>query len=695
MSDTPTNPDPGVSRTDVVWTIDQWVQHVLGFDPRRAAQTSDPSLCCTGVISRLLVDGKIVSVEYVNGRYGLAYVRVSDQKQRTSTDAARSTRKRKHYRHEGQSEAQQIEALIRYYASTGRAFRIISDAAITGEMPNNKPDLVTKMLERKARRYRRNFERNLPNSSYDWTEQQRQAMREYLDARVHAILSGADMDDDTTGAGEDDGDAKAIRRRRGKSSNRVLYRQGYSTMLDLIEQDQVHTIATNEGSRVCRDPDLHIQVLEICRAHEVQLIGLQQGFLDVDVHQPVERAMAYMVSSIDAQRLDEVSAHCFRGLVHSLRAGVPNGPLNFWLRRDSESGIVEVVPDRVEIALGIVARSISGQGIGSIWADLKRAGTEINGKPISHSQIDSVLSTAAILGRQQFFGVEWQTLPAIASAEIYAEMQRARTARRDQIANQGDLHNPRRWAVHELTYIMKCWCAHSLRRRYQTMAGQRYDYWDCAARAEDRPHARISAERLEEFVFGLCRYHPRILSGYFDSSVDPVLQQRQAQAALLQRSLDQAEAAYASKQLATRADAEKEATRLNFAAGTRQFEAMIELLLAQRLEQETAELESLRRQIRTLNLDQLRDRQGAALRQSLGEMPTWDNLDTITRGRLLQAVFSKIIVQMSSGDGWLELYLAGSDVPLPQVPLRRGPSHSLYLPTVEDWIAGTFAIVTT
>ena len=159
----------GKSLPDVP-TIDEIIQHCLSFEPKLAAKKNDSTLCVTPPITAIMINAQAVRLKYVEKRLGAAYVRVSSARQRTPTDehielqnkidessSKSSAGRRRRGTDDGHSEREQITRAIEWFLDKKMAFRIYSDASVSGDEPHNKPELIQQMLDRRADRYESNF----------------------------------------------------------------------------------------------------------------------------------------------------------------------------------------------------------------------------------------------------------------------------------------------------------------------------------------------------------------------------------------------------------------------------------------------------------------------------------------------------------------------------------------------------------
>ena len=126
-------------------TIAQVIELALGLDPRRALRYTNGDqarLCTTDVISSLIDEGgQTVPLQRIGGKYGARYVRVSTIGQAE----------------DGYSAEDQIRRGVEYFLRHRQAFRIFSDASLSGGLPIYEPNLIRKLAIAKAARYEKVF----------------------------------------------------------------------------------------------------------------------------------------------------------------------------------------------------------------------------------------------------------------------------------------------------------------------------------------------------------------------------------------------------------------------------------------------------------------------------------------------------------------------------------------------------------
>ena len=696
--DSPPHAPDGVWRS--VMTIEELIRWCVRMQPEEAAVLGDSSLCVTPLITSVIVDGKLVELRLLDGRFGAGYTRVSDEMQRSAysvimpseTMLPRTGRRAKRTP-DGYSEEEQLNRQIRYFIGQGLAFRIYSDAGITGEYPTNDPLLIKSLLDKKAARFRKIFERTL----LDETSLQRRssddvrAMRAYLDRQCGRIRQGALSDqeaDDSEELGE-----RAKLRLRGRPRSRVYYRQAFTQLWRDIEDDKIHTVAVSDRSRLCRAADLESAFLGLIAAHETRLHGTIEDLSSLDVSNSINKGFAYLIASINEYRLEEIAGHCLRGILQLLESGKPSGRVPWWVERDDDGRAV-LIEGRDQIVRKIVSLSLMGLGEGAITRKLRDEGDWADGKALTKTQIHYVITSDALQGYQGFYGLKWKVFPEIIGMETMAEMRELRDQRAEKMSN---LHDTRTWASHLFTGLLRCACGNPLIFNHPSkVRRERGDvgYYQCKAHDKDASrgaHACINEDYIEAFFDELLRHHPDVVGKALSAGGDQY-QRKMAQRAVIEAELRGARIRHCEREVQAREKASDSVTALGIKADTAAFEAAVESTVAALLECEGREIAELEGQLVQFGLQQREDRQAARAIAAAEELRRWDEFDVLTKNRLLRVLFGEVIVY-SLGDrvrpgrgGYITIKLAGVESALPPLMLRRGNRRSVLLPTVGQWI---------
>jgi len=327
-------------------------------------------------------------------------VRVStpSQRSRNAGEEGAPKKRRSSYKTEGYSEDEQIRRSIRHYVASGQAFRIYSDAGVTGEFPNLDPTMVKKLWTKKAARYRKIFTRALldEQSLQRRTDEEILSVRAYLDRRVATIENGNIAEDAIYRSESEDGPIP----QPSNCKPSTAHRQGFTQLWWDVEANLIHTITATDRSRIARDADLESAWLDVIFHHGTRLLGLIEDMSLIDVSDPLKKGLNYLIASVNEQRIEDISSGCFRGTVQLLENGLPTGKLPWWLERDEEGKAV-FLPRGKEGAYRAVELCLSGLGSQAATRKIYQEGFRLaSGKPISRGQIRNMLRSSRVNGSQ-------------------------------------------------------------------------------------------------------------------------------------------------------------------------------------------------------------------------------------------------------------------------------------------------------
>lgn len=717
-------------------TMEQLIDYCLRMKPDEAARRGDSTLCVTPLITRLVVDGQTHELVLEKGRWGALEVRVSSNAQRSAVSqqnqeqpqkkgdggAKGKGRPKRAVKQDGYSEEEQIVRGIRHFVRAGQAFKIYSDAGVTGEYPNNDPALIQRLLAKKAARYERIFRKTLldETSLTFWTPEQIVGLEGYLASTLASIRRGQISTDHliqgkfALGTSEGKGleeeiseggrgitqDGQPVRRRRGRPGNKVFYRQAFTQIWEDTGMDCVHTIAASDRSRLCRDADLETALLERMAQHGTRLVGLMEDLSSLDVSDPLRKGLTYLIASVNEQRLTEIAQASFRGTMQRLRSGRPGGRPPWWLWRD-EYGQTLVREEMRSLVTRIVEMSLSGMGARAIATRLHKEAVQVDDKSLTMMQIQYMLTHDVLAGKQTFCGLSWDVYPRMIDDETLSDLHRGRKQRA-----QGTMHlnDERSWAQHLFTGVVRCACGArtgcSNPTKARRAAGET-GYYRCEASNKDANkegvHAWINERHLEAFFGELLRHHPDLLARTLSAGDGRALAASVRHQHLESR-LVEARVVYAQQEADARVKAEGSAAGLGLSVGTPGYEAVVSGLIESLLAGKADILHALTHEMSQAGGEAGHHRQAARALEAARALSGWDELTTATKNRLLRVLFDRVVVhamgRMRPGrgrGGYLEIWLAGVDVPLPPVRMKRGAGKTVLLPTPAEWIADMFS----
>lgn len=606
-------------------SILQIIEMALSLDPRRALRFTNGDqarLCTTDVITDLLDEtGQPVVLERIGGKYGALYVRVSTLGQ--SED--------------GYSATDQIRRGIEHFLRHRQAFRIFSDASLSGGLPIAEPSLIRKLAISKATRYEKVFSSIFLYEHSHYTEAQRAGLRDYLEAQKTDILRGINLDPDIT-------DAQPI-----VDGFAARHRPALTILFQSLRQ--VHTLAVSDLSRLCRSQLLFAELTERLGVHQVAVIGFIES-LDF-LTQDDLGITAFVLSKVAELKLREVLAGTLRGLATLLATGRPHGLLPFWLYRDKEN-FARIDATRARAIRRMVDLYVKEElGHGAIAKQLQREGfAPSRSETWSVRYVGYTLANPALIGKQVVFGIEWDVLPALLSPEEWQLLQDKLAGRRS------DYPTIRYGEVRLLAGILKCSCGSAIAgTRRSSKKYATYACWAGSVKRMGNPGHTFTVNMgdADKFFDTLFREHPAaILTAYKDSRERNALLEEVRElehAALKTRQRREKEALTAEE------TARQRLARVSLQPTPDLVRSVVAQLLSS-LDAEMSELEQLARDTQA-RLDTLIPED--AVMSLEARVHRWDGLSTAEKNAVLRTIFEEVRVEGEPGVEALVPYLRTLD----------------------------------
>lgn len=617
---------PSVNDITPSFTINEVTALALDLEPRRALRytNGDQARLCTTDVFTCLIDerGDAVELSHVGGRYGALYVRVSTLGQAE----------------DGYGADDQIRRGIEHFLRHRQAFRIFSDASLSGGLAINEPSLIRKLALAKAARYEKVFTSLFLYEHSRFNEAERSGLQAYLAAQKEEILRGVNLDPDLV-------DAQPL-----VEGFTAKYRPALTLLFQSLRQ--VHTIAVSDLSRLCRSQMLFAELTERLSFHKVGVVGFIES-LDY-IAQDDLGITAFVLSKMAEMKLREVLSSTLRGLAALLQTGRPHGLLPFWLFRD-EGGFARARPEIVPVVRRLVDLYLhQNLGHGMIAKQMQREG---HAAPRSGSwsvrYVAYALANPALIGKQVVFGVEWNVLPPVIAPAEWDAVQAKLHRRKEEypMIRYGE--------VRLLSGILRCSCGAAIAGNRRSSA--KYATYACLAgsvkRMTNPGHAfHVNMRDADQFFEGLLREHPAVLlAAYKDSRqrnalLDDVRRLEAAAHAARQR-----REAEASGTAAETARQRLDTARL--AATPDLVRSVIAQLLAP-LDAEVAEFEQQAREARR-RLDALMPEEAIVGLEE--RVSRWESLTTTEKNLVLRTLFDEVRVEGEPGSERLVPYLRTLD----------------------------------
>lgn len=687
-------------------TIQQLIETIEMFRPERALQLRNASyehLYATDVITCIRIGERVYDLTEREGRVGAGYVRVSTEGQRQ----------------DGFSTEDQAYRIAVYFAERGEAFRVLSDAGLSGTIPINDPLLIQRVWSKKARLYRELFERVfLTNTENKYTASERALMRLFVDDAFERLQTGEEIDSVITKADEvnaygnrGDGEEEALDEviEPSKPLNHInikqkhLFRPALTAISEALHR--YHTLAVTDLSRLSRSQLTFAELHEKFTEARVSVVGLVEDLSwmnDREKRNEVgSQIQAFLLPMFAEHKVRETTLGVFRGIATKFDNKKPHAKIPTWLRRTEEGTAEWGDPKRVE-AVREMIRLYWEEGLGfdTIAGDLTRRGFKTErGNNYSKATIADVLDNYALCGQQVMFGRKWNVFPAFMIEEDFEEMRQYRAQRAEGPANRGRRVND----YYLLTSRLKCSCGHAMCRR----PGRRLNavpFWACRSTHtqrlqmdRDHPHPNIPDDELEAFFTELLTQYRHVVVD--TSRLGREETKASHELAELTEGLRAAEAEYASKKRAATFAAEAQATADGINEENPFFVQYVQIRVAALTNHLREETGRLKERIAYLAdcLDQIRmQQQAGGLEKRLAD---WHTATMREKNQMIQEVFRSIQVSGVPPNEYLELELMNAPAgALPPVPLitkswARGnkPKYWRKLPSVQEWLEGVFA----
>ena len=645
-----------LTSSDPPLTIAQIIEIALSLDPRKAVRYTNGDqarLCTTDVFTQVTDEaGQAVSLDRENGKYGALYIRVSTLGQAE----------------DGYSADDQIRRGIEHFLRHRQAFRVFSDASLSGGLAINEPNLIRKLAITKANRYEKVFSSLFLYEHSRYTEGQRRGLRAYLEAQKSEILRGVNLDPDLT-------DAQPL-----LDGYTAKFRPALTLLFQSLRQ--IHTVAISDLSRLCRSQMLFAELTERLSFHQVGVVGFIES-LDY-ITQDDLGITAFVLSKVAEMKLREVLSGTLRGLAALLSTGRPHGLLPFWLYRD-EDGFARINEARVPAVRRLVDLYLNhGLGHGTIAKQLQREG-QVPPRSATWSvrYVGYTLASPALIGKQVVFGVEWDVLPPLVSQEEWERLEDKLAGRKTEfpLIRYGE--------VRLLAGILKCSCGAAIVGTRRSSA--KYATYGCLAGAVKRmtnpKHAfQLNMRDADQFFDALLREHPAVvMAAYKDSRernalLDEVRRLEAAAQAAQERR--EAEAAGSTEDMAR-----QRLKTANLAPTPDLVRSVVSQLLAP-LDAEIAEVEVQAREVRG-RLDTLIPEEAViSLEARIGR---WDTLTTAEKNLILRTIFEEIRVEGEPGNERLVPYIRTLDSRgrrpiLLETHIDRAGRYWRRFPTVSSYI---------
>jgi DNA invertase Pin-like site-specific DNA recombinase len=448
--------NPDYANPDYIWDYAEYTSQCLALQPNAARKYSN------GVRRKLCVAPTVYNMRLANGRLWHAdgsllprgaYARVSSPSQRSpedfitgDSDAADNTSglgRAGDDETDGWGELTQISKIISYCttvsgtidSNAGRfpPFRIYSDCGLSGRLPSDDIEMAQRANDLHATRYDRLYRAVWLDETYlsKCPQGQRERHLDYLADHLDKLRSGYRLDTKSN--------LQASQKKRVNQPF-VNYRPGISELLRDVRQKTICEIPVTDMSRLSRNAVFIQAIAEEFVNNRVAVTGLIQD-LSYMSNSNLAADIVKAVFAIMAQfRIDEVLQGYFQGVQEHLLAGKPLAQTPAWLKTngkkpaqliESKVDIVrEVIKVFMDITDGVDSNEWQSAGIGTVAKRLDELNIPVMREGVNRvrnewcaTSVKGILENPALIGRQCFFGCDWETLPRLIENELYDEIQ--------------------------------------------------------------------------------------------------------------------------------------------------------------------------------------------------------------------------------------------------------------------------------
>ena len=667
---------------DKIWTPDALVRELETMTPAHAVDVTgsiDPRRCSTPLIDRILIDGEVIELSLVGGRYGAGKVRVSTKRQRTGKEA----------NPDGFSESDQVRRIINHFVALRQSFRIFTDCGLSGSLPPNDPYLMKKMWTKKAAMYGRIFDKVFLSefAAEKFTKLQLLELKGYRDARVKKILAGKlGVEEEPVEPEDPEAETEKLVL-RGRPRITLDYRPGLTLLMQSL--DEIHTVAVTDLSRLCRSQVLAAELAEQFIEHKVKLEGLVETIKFFNSTEFGDEIAKVVLSMLAEQKLQEVCLHSLRGLYAMLESGRPHGTPPHWITKN-ENGKAVLKPGPAETVKEIVEMYLSSDDVSAnvIRNSLRERGVKMpSGREYGTHTIYHLLKNPALMGVQKNFGISWHIYPALVTPEQFELIQIKVTRRRSYRYSNNSVKEKDGYLM---TSMVRCHCGTAV---VHAVTGRRVHLYRCRRKNESGAshHGAIYHDSLNDFINGLMSAHPLVVLGSFKN--DAKYTELKAQIKHLEHQAAELKVQQRMAHEAARNRAVEQLALSNIDDSNPMFSATVDTLTRAFLVDKNEHAQHIEDTLTKLRL-KLNGLVPADKFLTIEErVRCWNGLSNTEKNTILLLLFEKFQLRKVDGQQFLEVRLNNSTrTVMPLIPLilpaGRVRNRTCLLPTVEEWLLG-------
>lgn len=681
-----------------VYTIHEVIALASALTPSNAVYngTIDDAHCMTPLIEAVEIDGTVKvlkTLRDMNGveRYGGGYPRVSTLAQQV----------------EGFSIGDQIKNIVNEFVDKGQAFRIFSDAGLSGSLPYNDTNLIIRMIEAKKDLYRSVFTRIFlsPTRLQRYSAAQEKSVRGYLEHKMKKLDKG----------NPDAEDPIEKLDTRPRVAQKLTFRPGLTRLIQYLPY--LHTVVVSDLTRLSRNQYLFAEITRNFQRHQTKVVGVMErlDFLNRTSEEEFDigpELQAWFLSKVAELRLRETYLGDIRGLLERLEQGKPIGSKPSWIQSVAEGpdkGRAEIKPGAREAVERVIALFVDeGLGTYEVTSAMTEEGWPCPSKSgvWTYEIITGLLTSRALVGYQCEFGLEFAVFPAIISEDRWHQVQ-VRWNNRGRLPwfyDWSGKNKADKKTKYVATGLMKCVCAGSIHRgrggslTFKPARDPRNQNYACGCqrRKPNMRHINIQTITVHTFIHGMMATDPHVLLGQFRQTVS--YQEIQDALRDTERGLLEAEARAAQRRAEIKEKAAESIRGLGFTTTDAGWDNLVASYTDARMVKEDAVREQSRLELEKSRLtnalaEYVPTEEIADLQERTAQ---WDALEVWEQNAILLQLFDRwYFRRLNDSDTELEMVMVlrgGRELPPVRI-ITIDKKRSIWrrLPSVHEWMATVIA----
>jgi|GEM_PF-2115038 len=634
-------------------------------------------------------DGQVIELSLIDGARCIAiYVRVSLMLQRGDRTE------------DGYSVEHQLRSSILAAVKEGYAFRIYSDAGLSGFLMTADATLMAAVTEAKAKLYQQIFTEEVLDGAASWNSPEQIAdMRRFLAMRVADIRRGVrdqTLDEKPNDVNFERVEDALIGSYQYRNSNNKFRPALHALVEDVHE---IHSVYVTDPDRLSRNQVLFV-VLGKLFSESKTVVRTSTGTANWMTGSDIgSRILGVVLPNEAENKLVQVKRGAISGIIGMLRQGKPHSILPFWLDR-SKKKFACLLPEKLPVIFDLLKLALEDEHIGieRLAQQLDANGAKSpRGGTWQGTTVGDILNNPWLFGAQVLFGREWPmrtdcaytqsplvseadpTYPlALITKANWLVMKNRRAAR-----NQNKAGRPPKKAKRLLAGLVKCRCGYGMIYRLGNEKRHSPPGLKCnapptnskKAKAQGIVHTTLRDDQADAFFYELITVRPDLMLPTRPLGSTDTLDDQER---VIKHKWEEIKAL-------KRTEARMMLGTANMKEDTPEFQAAVEsvqrALLGDGYDDHKQALERIER---------MRDYRRATRRPSGDDVEHFADLSPDDQNRVLHSLIKKVTVEGDPGYEYLSIHLREDGIVLPPVylPTRVYKDGSLHrrVPTLGEWI---------